>query len=233
MALIGMSCPYYAIYKAQGNVVTYSDGGEIGKGVSVNITVNTTDDNNLYGNNGIAEADRSFTGGTVELTTDDLTPEISKAILGLVEEDVGPIPGVNVEGLKNLVYDDRQAVPYLGFGVIEKHQINNVIMWNPIVLRKIMFSTPGTDAVTQGESIEWQTPTVSGTLLRDDTDTHKWQVRPNQMLSTEAQAKAYLRYMLQIEEPSNGGGGESGGGEEPEVQTARVTTKAQTKDVMV
>lgn len=222
MAVIGMSYPYFAKYISTGTDVSYSDGGEIGKGVSVDITINTTDDNNLYANNGIAEADRSFTGGTVELTTDDLTPEISKAILGLVEEDLEPIEGVNAENLKLLVSDDRQTVPYLGFGVIEKHQIEGKILWNPIVLRKIMFSNPGTSATTQGESIDWQTPTITGTVLRDDGPYHRWQERPSQMLETEPEALAFLRARLNI--TADAGGGDD---EEPEVQTASTYSAAK------
>ena len=67
MATIGVSKPYYGIYNynAEENTVTYTQGGVMGKATEVNIEIETSEDNNLYGDNAIAETDRQFTGGTL------------------------------------------------------------------------------------------------------------------------------------------------------------------------
>ena len=86
MATIGLSKPYYAVYSTAGSVVSYANGGVMGKATEANIEINTSDNNNLYGDNAIAETDRQFTSGTLTLSTTDLSQEVSKAILGLKEE---------------------------------------------------------------------------------------------------------------------------------------------------
>ena len=83
MAKIGLSKPYYAIYSNTGTAVTYSDGGVIGKYTEFNLELEDGDNNILYADNGPAESDNSFAGGTATATTDDLAAEKMLAILGL------------------------------------------------------------------------------------------------------------------------------------------------------
>lgn len=196
MAGTGLSKPYYAIYNAEGNVVTYSGGGLMGMAVSTEYNISVSEDNNLYADNKIAESDRRFAGGTVSLTTDDLSQEVSKAILGLKEVELGDIPGITDEGVKELIYDDDQATPYLGMGEVFQKIVRGVTKYRAVVLKKVMFSVPSEAATTQGETIEWQTPTISGTILRDDTDRHAW--KSEATFSTEAQAEIYIKHRLGI-----------------------------------
>ena len=142
MAIIGLSKPYYAIYSATGSAVSYASGGVLGKATEANIDIETSEDNNLYADNGIAETDRQFTGGTLTLSTDDLSQEVSKAILGLKEEALDTIEGITDEDVQELIYDDTQQTPYLGVGFIVKKVRGGVTMWRAVVLTKIMFLHP-------------------------------------------------------------------------------------------
>lgn len=196
MATIGLSKPYYAIYAEAGGVVSYSDGAVMGKATEANISIETTEDNNLYGDNGLAETDRRFANGTLTLSTTDLSQEVSKAILGLTEQAITGIDGVTDTSVKELVYDDAQVTPYLGVGFIIKKKVNGVYKWRGVVLPKIMFSVPEDAATTQGESIEWQTPELTGTIMRDDSATHVW--KKEATFTTEAQAEAYIKARLGI-----------------------------------
>lgn len=198
MATIGLSKPYYAIYAEAGGVVSYSDGAVMGKATEANISIETTEDNNLYGDNGLAETDRRFANGTLTLSTTDLSQEVSKAILGLTEQTITGIDGVTDTSVKELVYDDAQVTPYLGVGFIIKKKVNGVYKWRGVVLPKIMFSVPEDAATTQGESIEWQTPELTGTIMRDDSATHVW--KKEATFTTEAQAEAYIKARLGITE---------------------------------
>lgn len=196
MATIGLSKPYYAIYAEAGGVVSYSDGAVMGKATEANISIETTEDNNLYGDNGLAETDRRFANGTLTLSTTDLSQEVSKAILGLTEQAITGIDGVTDTSVKELVYDDGQVTPYLGVGFIIKKKVNGVYKWRGVVLPKVMFSVPEDAATTQGESIEWQTPELTGTIMRDDSATHVW--KKEATFTTEAQAEAYIKARLGI-----------------------------------
>ena len=196
MATIGLSKPYYAIYAEAGGVVSYSDGAVMGKATEANISIETTEDNNLYGDNGLAETDRRFANGTLTLSTTDLSQEVSKAILGLTEQAITGIDGVTDTSVKELVYDDAQVTPYLGVGFIIKKKVNGAYKWRGVVLPKVMFSVPEDAATTQGESIEWLTPELTGAIMRDDSATHMW--KREATFTTEAQAEAYIKARLGI-----------------------------------
>lgn len=198
MAVIGLSKPYYGIYSATGNAVSYANGAVMGKATEANIEIDTTEDNNLYADNGIAETDRSFAGGTLTLSTDDLSQEVTKAILGLTETAITGIEGVTDTSVKELVYDDTQNTPYLGVGFIVKKKVGGAYKWRAVVLCKVMFSVPADAATTQGESIEWQVPELSSTIMRDDSETHMW--KREATFTSEAQAEAYIRARLNITE---------------------------------
>ena len=198
MAVIGLSKPYYGIYSATGNVVSYANGAVMGKATEANIEIDTTEDNNLYADNAIAETDRSFAGGTLTLSTDDLSQDVAKAILGLTENTITGIEGVTDTSVKELVYDDTQTTPYLGVGFIVKKKVGGAYKWRAVVLSKVMFSVPADAATTQGESIEWQVPELSATIMRDDSATHMW--KREATFTTEAQAEAYIKARLNITE---------------------------------
>lgn len=200
MAKIGVSKPYFAVYGATGSTVSYSDGGVLGKATEVDVTINTSEDNNLYADNGIAETDRQFTDGALTIGTDDLSQEVSRVILGAKEQALGTIEGITpADGetaAKELIFDDDMATPYLGVGFIVKGQKNNIPYWRGIVFPKVMFNVPDDSATTQGESIEWQTTSLVGTILRDDSEKHMW--KRETRLPTEAQAEAYIKSRLNI-----------------------------------
>ena len=198
MAVIGLSKPYYGIYSVSGTTVSYANGAVMGKATEANIEIDTTEDNNLYADNAIAETDRSFAGGTLTLSTDDLSQEVAKAILGLTETAITGIEGVTDTSVKELVYDDTQTTPYLGVGFIVKKKVVGAYKWRAVVLSKVMFSVPADAATTQGESIEWQVPELSATIMRDDSATHMW--KREATFTTEAQAEAYIKARLNITE---------------------------------
>lgn len=223
MAVIGVSKPKYAIYNydEETKTITYTSGGTLGKATEVDVSINTSEDNNLYADNGIAETDRQFTDGTLTLGTDHLSQAVSQVILGAKERALEEIPGVSDADVKELVYDDDMANPYLGQGFIIKTQRNNKTAWRAVIFTKTMFNVPDEAATTQGEQIEWQTPSLVAAILRDDSETHTW--KREATFSTEAQAEAYLNFRLGIKEASGGG---SGGGEEPQALRAALAKGA-------
>lgn len=196
MATIGVSKPYYAVYSAVGSTVSYSGGGIMGKATEVGVEIETTDDNNLYADNSIAETDRQFAGGTLTISPDDLSQEVSKAILGLKEVALSDIDGITDQDVQELIYDDDQETPYLGVGFIVKKQVHGATRWRAVVLTRVMFSIPADAATTQGETIEWQVPELTATITRDESEKHTW--KKEATFTTEAQAEAYIKARLNI-----------------------------------
>lgn len=196
MAKIGLSKPYYALYNSNNGSPTYSNGGRIGKFTEMTLDVEGADANNLYADNAIAESDNQFAGGSLTVTTDDLQPEPMLAILGLKQEAIDA-SGVETQSANWIVFDDDQTIPYLGFGGIIKKQINNVVKWVAIVFTKIQFANPGISAVTQGETIEWQTQELTATVMRDDSAKHRWHMQST-LLDSEEDAEAAIKDFLGI-----------------------------------
>lgn len=197
MAKIGLSKPYFAKYSNTGGVTTYSEGAVIGKAVELSMELEGQDNNVLYADNGPAESDNEFGGGSITLKTDDLMPEPMMGILGVKEVPITDNDAVKTEGASWLVFDDDQSAPYVGFGAIVKRKINNKVKYSALIYPKIQFQNTGDAAVTQGESIEWQTPELTATLMRDDTEKHEWR-RLSSPLDTEAEAEALIKAFLNI-----------------------------------
>lgn len=192
MATIGLSKPYFAIYSADGSTVSYANGGVLGKYTALNISLNSGG-NPFYADNGPAEKDDTFPGGTVTVTTDDLRPDAMLAALGVVSE---PITGGG-EGAAWLVNNDRQAIPFIGLGGIAKKKVDGVIKYVGIVLDKVQLLNPSESIHTQGESIEWQTSELTGNIYRSDKADHDWK-RKTTLLDTEAAAEAAVKAYLGI-----------------------------------
>lgn len=197
MATIGLSKPYFAVYSASGSTVTYANGGLFGKATEMNIELNDGGNNILYADNGPAESDAQFSGGTVTITTDELSAAALTTALDMVEESIS-ITDVTTTGAKWLINNDQQVVPYVGVGGVAKKMINSgEIKYVAVVLDKVKLRNIAQSFTTQGETIEWQTPSVTGDIFRSDKTTHDWR-RISTPLDTEAEAEAAIKAYLSI-----------------------------------
>lgn len=183
----GFSKPYVALYSAAGGTVTYTSGQKLARGVNVTITPESGDDNKFHADNILAEsANTTFTGGDLALTVDGLLAAAEKLIMGLPTASGGW-----------MVYDDDQAVPYVGVGFIARYQSDGVVCYTPIVLAKCMFNQISTSAATQEENVDFQTQDLSAKIFRGDDAKHSWKFVGDDE-DTEAAAEAALKTKLGI-----------------------------------
>ena len=170
MAGIGMYGVYYSKATIANGVVTgYAGVQTMGKAISANFEPSTPDDNPLYANNAVGENDSSgASGGTLTLTLDRLTQDAAADLYGLTVEDVevtvGETPGTQVEGTALKYTGTEQSAP-VGVAFIRQNQVDGVRNHEVILYRRVTFSMPADNAQTMGESIEWQTPEISGTVM--------------------------------------------------------------------
>ena len=176
MATIGLSRPYIARYTNAGTSVSYAGGRLLGKATELSIELNDNNSNILYADNAPAEQDNQFSGGTITITTDDLRPQALIGALGVVQESLAAVTDITTPNAAWLVCNDSQNVPYLGFGAIAMKKINGQIKYVGIVLDKVQLSNPNESITTKGETIEWQTPQLSGTIFRSDKSGHDEEV---------------------------------------------------------
>lgn len=163
MANIGVSQPYFAVYANTNGTTTYTGLKKLGKAVNVDITTEGKDPEILYADNGPAESLAIFGGGTATMEIDELALDVAKAILGL-----------RANGETGVIFDADSTAPYVGLGFIVKKVYNNVIKWRVIVLYKCQFKVPDYSIETQGETVNFQTPSLEATILRDDCVPAKW-----------------------------------------------------------
>lgn len=192
MAGIGLRKPYVAKYVNTAGVISYTNGQVLAKAVEYSSSIESAEDNNLYADDGIAESDRSFSNGSLEITTDDIEPEASALILGITADTIT----VGAESVSELVFDDDMVIPDLGFGIIIPKKKNGVVKYRAVVFHKIKFNIPEEAAKTQGESIEWQTPKIGATIMRDDSSKRAW--KSEVTVESEAIAEAYIKQKLDI-----------------------------------
>lgn len=185
----GFSKPYVALYAESNGTITYSDGQLLARGVDVTISPESSDDNNFYADNIIAESEGGrFTGGTLELTVDGLLTATKRLIFGL--------PAADQQGWT--AFGDDMEVPYVGVGYIARTQSDGAVKYIPTVLAKCRFNQPEDSAATQEEEIDWQTQTLEAVIMRGDDANHNWKFEGNEY-DTEAAAEAALKTKLGIE----------------------------------
>lgn len=180
---IGFSKPYVALYSESGGTITYSSGQKLARGVSVNAEPDSSDNNNFYADNIVAESDAgSFSGGTVTLTVDGLLQDAEKLIQGL--------PTADADGFLN--YDDDQVTPYVGVGFIIEYMSEGVRYFTPVIFPKCKAGQLTVSAETEGESISWKTAEIPFSIYKDDSAKHRWK-RVGGELADEATAEAAIK----------------------------------------
>ena len=199
MAQKGLIKPYFAKYGYDEitEKVTYSEGGIAGKAIEYSLACEKTDDNYLYADDQIVETDRGrFKSGTYTLGTAHMSQEISKTLLG-VKEVTRQIGETSVT---ELVYDDDQKSVPVGIGIVEVHQVNGADKFRAVIAVKVVFNIPEESATTKGETIEWKTPSIEGSIERSDEETanykHPWKLEA--WFDSAAEAEEYIKTVLNI-----------------------------------
>lgn len=168
MAKIGLK---YPVYKSK------NKSGVIGKAIQADISI-SVNEVYLYADDGVAESDKSFQSGTITLGIDDLSDEIQVEFLGHTQdEETGEITAKG-----------NDENPYVGIGFYGVKKVKGARKYRAIWLPKVQFAEPEDTNSTKGDNIEFNTPTIEGTIMLDDNGVWK----KENTFDTEADAIAYL-----------------------------------------
>ena len=165
MAFIGMRHVVGAKFSehTEGSEPTYVSGGkDLGGAISANLTINRAN-KPLYYDDAVGEEDNGINSIDIELGLDDLDEEIQE-FMGLLEKKTAGTPAVTT------YYETDGASDYIGFGYMRVRRRKGVTTYQGIWFYKVMFSRGTESAATKGESIEWQTPTVTGRSIPLNVD---------------------------------------------------------------
>ncbi len=196
MAKVGLSRIYFAEYQSDGlDNVSYINGYLAARAIRHQFTAQSNSSNNdLYADNGVAESASGMTsGGDITTEVAELTQKTAKFLYNLTERTIT----VDGEEITEYVESEANTSKTVGYGFIEKHITKGKTTYRGVVFTKVKYNVANDDIQTQGESINWQTTSITGTASRDDTPAHEWR-RKSQDFASEAKADKYVRKVLNI-----------------------------------
>lgn len=178
MAKIGLKNFYYATAtEAADGKITYGTATKLAKAISATFEP-TVSDATLYADDAVAERDAGVTGGTLTLGIDRFDVETAAALLGhTTDKDKGV-----------LISNVTDVAPYCGVGRVVTLMQDGVYKYRAVFFPKVKFQEPSSDNQTKGESTEFGTYEISGTVV--PTTSGEW--RKEEIFDTEAAAVAFL-----------------------------------------
>lgn len=137
--------------EAQDGTATYGAATKPGKAITCNVSI-SNNDAKLYADNVVAESDTSFQSGTVTMGIDEDDLATQATLLGHQITD------------GNIVRNANDVAPYVGLGRIVTKMVNGAYKYKVEFLCKVKFGEPSQEDNTKGESVEFGTVQIEGTV---------------------------------------------------------------------
>ena len=198
MATIGLDKPYFAtITEGENGVETYGTPQVLAKAIQADLTVNLAEAI-LYADDGADVSVKEFQSGTLSLNVNDIGTANAAALTGATVDANGA-----------LVSCSEDIPPYVAIGFRAKKPNGKYrYFW----LYKVQFGIPAVNLQTKGESINFATPTIEGTVMRrnkpNTQDKHPWKAEVTDG-DTGVSASTITNWFSAVYEPSYATGGNS------------------------
>lgn len=191
MATIGLDKLFYAkiTEDAEGNE-TYAEPVSLAKAMTAELSVELAEAT-LYADDGAAEIVKEFQSGTLSLGVADIGSAVA--------ED---LTGAKIDNNKVLISSSEDGGDPVAVGFRAKKANGKYrYFW----LYRVKFGIPATNLTTKGESIEFSTPTIEGTVLRrnkvDAKGTHPWKAEVSED-DTGVSAETISNWYKEVYEPA-------------------------------
>lgn len=177
MARIGLKNFRYSLL---GNNEEVIEPKSLGKAIDckVSLELNSAE---LYADDALAESDYTFNKGTVTITVDDDDDTVLAPLLGHTISEEGEI-----------VRKDTDVAPYIAFGRILTKVVSGTYKYKVEFLSKVKFKDTMPDEATKGESVEFTTVSIEGSVMRKSNG--EWS--KSKTFTTYAEASTYLDSLL-------------------------------------
>lgn len=143
----------------------------------------------LYANDGLAETDYSFKKGTLSLTVADDEDKFVAELLGNTVAEDGAEVTSNIE----------DVAPEFGYGHIVPKMVNKERKYKVEFFPRVKFTKVTTDNKTKGESVEFGTTAIEGTVMPLETALNGMAIgvwEKHQTFATLQDAENYLDGLL-------------------------------------
>lgn len=161
MAFIGMRYPVIAKVSSYvaGQEPTYTAGMVMGHAISGNLTI-TRNNNPLHGDDSVIEDDNGITAMSLEMGLDDLMEDV-QVYMGLLKAN-----GANADDYLETGGSSNEV----GMGYIRVRRKGGITKYQAVWMYRGIFGPTSENTQTKGQSIEWQTPTVTGNIMATEVD---------------------------------------------------------------
>lgn len=187
MAFVGLAKPTVAKLTESSGSATYSEGFTCGKAIEVTISPQYAE-GSLYGDNGKAEYDKEFKYADITLNTTTLPIQAHSTMFG---HTVADNPN---EGITDKTTDESN---YVGFGIYVSEKVDGVKKYVAMWIHKSKFTEGEEGYKTKGDSIEYQTPSITGQAMGNAKN--EW--RERKIFDTEEDAQKWLDEKAGMTEP--------------------------------
>lgn len=185
MARIGLRNFLFGLLtEASDGTPSYGVAQKPAKAISCSVSI-SNNEAKLYADDGLAESDTSFQSGTVTLGLDDEDLATMATLLG------------HTITSGNMVRNATDTAPYVGIGRIITKMVGGVYKYKVEFLCKVKFSEPSQDENTRGESLEFGTSTLEGTIAT--LANGNWSIA--QTFDTMTEAQTYLNSLFATATP--------------------------------
>ena len=183
MAKIGLTNFRYGLLtEADDGTPSYDGAHTPGKAVSCNVSI-SNNSAMLYADDTLAESDTSFQSGTVTMGIDEDDLQTMAALLGH-----------DIDAGGELVRSADDTAPYVGLGRVVTKMVNGNYKYKVEFLYKVKFAEPSAENTTKGESVEFATTEIEGTV--NALKNGKWSVAKT--FDTKSAAISYLEGLLAV-----------------------------------
>ena len=141
----------------------------------------------LYANDGLAESDYSFKKGTLSLTVADDDDKLIAELFGNTDNDGEVTSNIS------------DSAPEFGYGHIIPKMVGGARKYKVEFFPRVKFTKVTSDNKTRGESIEFSTTAIEGTVFPLETALNGLKVgdwEKHQTFATLEEAEAYLDGLL-------------------------------------
>lgn len=154
---LGLKDLYYAVITMTNGVETYGTPKKMAEAMTAGLTVNVAEAK-LYADDALSESVKEFTSGELTLGIKELAPEVVAELLGQEVDE------------NNVVWAGDDEAPYVAVGFRAKKTGGK---YKYVWLQRVQFAVPEESYETKGESINFKTPEIKGTLYKT-IGTGKW-----------------------------------------------------------
>ena len=190
MSTIGLDSLYYATITETDGEETYGTPEALSKAIKADMSAEVAEAI-LYADDAAAEVVKEFKQGKISLNVQELGAAKAAALLGATVDSKGV-----------LVSRAEDVAPAVAIGFRARKSTGDyVYYW----LYRVVFAIPADSLQTKGDSINFATPTIEGTILRrnkaDEKGGHPWRAKADEG-DAGVDAATITSWFTQVYEPT-------------------------------